>query len=495
MGNENSKKPKLKEKLEKIKLKLKSIIKDNKIVDEITCPFCEKKFDGSNMSTVNYHFKTCFNSKIDKVNPCILYPSSLDYDLNQLIFANILEYNNNSQNNFIDRRIEDKIDELKKEITKKKLLDKNTVRMELKRENLLNDTLKMTQNISNLYRDWKIYYSGEEGIDARGLLRDFFSNIFEILEGEQLKLFVPGESNDISYILNPFLMQNEENFKYCRLIGLLLTKAIIQNVTINICFNKLIYKMILCEKIEFGDLIFIDSQLYNSLKNLKENLEFYDINENENINNIIKDLGLDYSIEMKDCYNHTHSFELNKNGRNIIVENLDDFIQKRINFLIGIYEPFIKKIRDTFYKHIPFGKIKCLNSNELELLINGRPFIEVEEWKSNTEYKGLYNSNHIVIQWFWEILSELSQKELSNILLFATGSTRVPLGGFAELSSNGVNYKFTIEYMHYNKNVKNFIKSHTCFHRIDLPCFPNKNELKEAIKFVSENQIWGFGLE
>jgi hypothetical protein len=374
-------------------------------------------------------------------------------------------------------------------------VDKIPFSFYLDRQNLLDDTLKSTNNIDNLYRDWKIRYKGEEGIDAGGLLRDFFSNIFEILEGEQLKLFIRGESSDISFILNPFLMQNEKNFEYCRLIGILLAKAIIQSVTINICFNKLMYKMILCERIEFDHLIFIDSQLYNSLKNLKENLELYNIDGNGN-NDMIKELELNYSIEMKDCYNHVHSFELVKNGRNIIVENLDDFIQKRIQFLTGIYEPFIKEIRSTFYKYMPIDKIKCFNSDELELILNGRPFIDCDEWKSFTEYKEPYNENHIVIKWFWEILSGLSQKELSNFLLFATGSSRVPLGGFIALEGNdGLINRFTIYYLPYNYKVKNFIKSHTCFNRIELPCFTNKKDLEDAIRFVSENQIWGFGME
>jgi hypothetical protein len=272
-----------------------------------------------------------------------------------------------------------------------------------------------------------------------------------------------------------------------------LAKAIAQNITINICFNKLIYKMILCEKIQFEDLIFIDNQLYKSLNNLKENLKYNDINDD---NNILKDLEMNYAIEMRDVNNHLHSFELIKNGRNINVENLDDFIQKRIQFLTGIYEPFIKEIRSIFYKYMPIDKIKCFNSDELELILNGRPFIDCDEWKSFTEYKEPYNENHIVIKWFWEILSGLSQKELSNFLLFATGSSRVPLGGFIALEGNdGLINRFTIYYLPYNYKVKNFIKSHTCFNRIELPCFTNKKDLEDAIRFVSENQIWGFGME
>ena len=476
----------------KTKKNYSKIIKNNKSMKchlEIKCPFCFKKFDGTKLDPINKHIKNCGKSNNEKFKFCEIYPTSLDIYLNKLIFENIKLYEKNEPNNYINSRIEDKINELKWALTEKKLLDEGSIRICLNRENLLQDTLKNTENI-DLFKEWKINFDGEMSIDAGGILREFFTNIFEILEGDELKLFIPSESSDFSYILNPFLIQNEQNFKLCNLIGLLMAKAIIQNITINICFNKLIYKMILVEKIEFEDLIFIDSQLYKSLKNLKE------IIENENNNNIITELQLDYSIEMKDCYNHIHSFELIENGRKKKVEDLEDLIKRRIEFLIGIYEPFIKHIRETFYKYIPFDKIKCFNSNELELILNGRPFIDIDEWKSFTEYKGEYNENHKVIKWFWEILSELSQNELSNLLLFATGSSRVPLGGFAELeSNNGYLSRFTIEYFNYNKNIKNFIKAHTCFNRIDLPCFPNKFELKEAIKFVSENKILGFGME
>ena len=495
MGAENSKKKKEK------KLAIKNILKDkkksnpiidNKALYNIICPLCSRQYDSSKPERFNSHMKECAPLQLGKkgnIKPCDIYPVSFDYDLNEKILNNIKEYEKNEPNIFLDIRIEDKINELKMDLTEKKIQNEGTIRINLNRENLLRDTIKQTENV-DLYKNWTIKFDAEEGIDAGGLMRDFFTNIFQILEGEQLKLFLPSESNDFSYILNPFLIENEENLKYCKLIGILLGKAILQNITINICFNQLIYKMILCEKIEFEDLMFIDSPLYKSLNNLKENIKYGGGDD------MLKDLGLDYSIEMKDSNNHLHSFELIKNGRNTNVENLDDFIQKRINFLVGIYEPFIKKIRESFYKFIPVDKIKCLNSNELELLLNGRPFIDIEEWKSFTDYKEPYNENHVVIKWFWEILSELSQNELSNLLLFATGSSRVPLGGFIELeSNNGVICRFRIDCIPYVKNSKNYIKSHTCFNRIDVPCFAKKDELKNAIKFITQNQIWGFGME
>jgi hypothetical protein len=251
--------------------------------------------------------------------------------------------------------------------------------------------------------------------------------------------------------------------------------------------------MILQEKITYDDLVFIDSPLYSSLKNLKETHLFDNPQENEST---IKDLELYYGLEMKDIYNHMHSLELQPNGRKTPLLDLDDFIKKRIDFMIGMYEPFIKIIRETIFSFIPKETIITFTSDEFELILNGRPFIDVDEWKIFTEYKAPYTANHNIILWFWEIVSELSQKELSNLLLFSTGSGRVPLGGFEVLESNRGNIaRFTIESIAYNKGCKNFIKAHTCFNRLDIPLYENKEELAEALKFITNNEILGFGID
>ena len=59
---------------------------------------------------------------------------------------------------------------------------------------------------------------------------------------------------------------------------------------------------------------------------------------------------------------------------------------------------FIKK--DVIQKFISDG---------LEIIINGRPLIDLDDWYNNTEYKEPYSRQHI--KWFWEILDGLSQRE------------------------------------------------------------------------------------
>ena len=90
------------------------------------------------------------------------------------------------------------------------------------------------------------------------------------------------------------------------------------------------------------------------------------------------------------------------------------------------------------------------------------------------------------IKWFWEILSELFQNELSNLLFFATSSSRVTLGGFIELEkTNGKLCRFKLEYDPYVKNRKNFLKSHTCFNRNSFINFKSLYNIPIIILFIS----------
>ena len=457
------------------------------INEQLECPFCKKLFvNTTTIQEFNIHIKNCGLTSPLISKACELYPPSQDYELNSKIYINSKKYIPITKSKFsIQETLEDKITKLKSEIKSKKISwEEGFCQLNLTRNNLLKESMAQIQNV-NLKKELKINFKGEVSYDAGGIMREWFTTVFQTLEADKLKLFIISDSNEFSYIINPFLSHNKENLEYFAFIGKLIAKALFDNITVNICFNKLIYKMILQEEINFNDLLFIDYTLYTSLKNLKE----IGLSQNNN-------LEVYYSLEMKDVYNHTHSLELVNKGREIPLTNIDDYIKKRINFMIGLYEPFIKEIRDNIYAYFSKEVITSFTSDEFELILNGRPFIDIEEWKIFTEYKEPYNANHYIIKWFWDILKDLNQKELSNILLFSTGSGRVPLGGFAVLESNRGNIsRFRIEMSPYEKGFKNFIKAHTCFNRIDIPLYKNKEEMVEMIKFIANQEILGFGID
>ena len=69
---------------------------------------------------------------------------------------------------------------------------------------------------------------------------------------------------------------------------------------------------------------------------------------------------------------------------------------------------------------------------ELELLISGLPDIDIDELRSQTEYVQ-YRPTDKVVLWFWDALYSFSREEKAMFLQFVTGTSKVPLDGFANL--------------------------------------------------------------
>jgi hypothetical protein len=129
--------------------------------------------------------------------------------------------------------------------------------LEINRETVLQDSMK-NFNLINPFKELKINFLGEVSHDAGGLIREWFTIIFRQILSPKLNLFIRADCDNFSFKINPNLEPNEINLKYFKFIGILLAKALLENVTINTCFNMLIYKMMLNEKIRLQHLMFYD---------------------------------------------------------------------------------------------------------------------------------------------------------------------------------------------------------------------------------------------
>src|SRR6266516_1483680 len=115
-----------------------------------------------------------------------------------------------------------------------------------------------------------------------------------------------------------------------------------------------------------------------------------------------------------------------------------------------------------FHDIIPSDLIAIFNEQELELLISGLPDIDVDDWKSNTEYHN-YSASSPQIQWFWRAVRSFDKEERAKLLQFVTGTSKVPLNGFKELEGMNGFSKFNIHRDYGNKD--RLPSSHTCFNR------------------------------
>ena len=439
-----------------------------------TCPSCQQIFDEKTPAKeVNDHIINCSHSPTSLSSKDLYTPLSLNLKPSRhktVSSKNVAKLN--------PLRIKDYIK------TRKINWIEGCDNIKISRENCLEESIKEIEYV-DLWREVKITFNGEVSYDAGGLFREWFIILIEELEKKEMKLFERSECDEISYIFNKNLNENSYwSFKYFKFIGKLMAKSIIDNITINLSFNSLIFKLILEEEVKFEDLKNIDTYLYSSLLSLKH------MSPEE-----LSAMEIYYTYQYEDSEGKLITDELIEGGEDIKVTDIEDYIDKRIKYMVKKANVLVKHIQEGLFAYIPRYVIKSLNSYELELLICGQPFIDVNEWKNNSIYKGKFTKKTDCVKWFWEEIYKLNQENLRRFLQFSTGSSRVPINGFQNLESNrGEIALYCLNSVPYNKHGNNFIRAHTCFNRLDVPVFKKKSEVHDAIQFVLKN-ITGFGID
>jgi E3 ubiquitin-protein ligase NEDD4 len=77
-------------------------------------------------------------------------------------------------------------------------------------------------------------------------------------------------------------------------------------------------------------------------------------------------------------------------------------------------------------------------------LIGGISEIDMDDWRTNTDYRGYKNTDD-TIQLFWKFVGEMESEKKSRLIQFVTGTSRIPVNGFKDLQGSDGPRKFTIE--------------------------------------------------
>ncbi len=103
-------------------------------------------------------------------------------------------------------------------------------------------------------------------------------------------------------------------------------------------------------------------------------------------------------------------------------------------------------LRKGFGEVIKEHHIRSFTEGELELMISGVGTINIRDWKDNTEYKNCKAADKVsmIVQyiicflprfkgilWFWRAVLSFGDARRSKLLLFVTGTSRVPMNGFS----------------------------------------------------------------
>ncbi|KAI8630962.1 hypothetical protein F5Y19DRAFT_41173 [Xylariaceae sp. FL1651] len=345
-----------------------------------------------------------------------------------------------------------------------------TLQLQVRREHVFHDSFKSLYFKSGdemKFGKLNIRFHGEEGVDAGGVTREWFQVLARQMFDANYALFVPVSSDRTTFHPNKLSGINDEHLMFFKFIGRIIGKALYEGRLLDCYFSRAVYKRILGKPVSVKDMESFDPEYYKSLSWMLTN----------DITDIITET---FSVE-DDEFGVTKIEDLCENGRNIPVteENKHDYVRLVVEHkLLSSVKEQMENFLKGFHDIIPAELISIFNEQELELLISGLPDVDIDDWKSNTEYHN-YTPSSPQIQWFWRALRSFDKEEVAKLLQFVTGTSKVPLNGFKELEGmNGVN-RFNIHRDYGNKD--RLPSSHTCFNQLDLPEYENYEMLRRQL--------------
>uniref|UniRef100_A0A8D2LS84 E3 ubiquitin-protein ligase n=1 Tax=Varanus komodoensis TaxID=61221 RepID=A0A8D2LS84_VARKO len=312
-----------------------------------------------------------------------------------------------------------------------------------------------------------IEFDGEKGLDYGGVTREWFFFLSKEMFNPYYGLFEYSATDNYTLQINPNSgLCNEDHLSYFRFIGRVAGMAVYHGKLLDGFLIRPFYKMMLQKPITLHDMESVDSEYYSSLKWILENDP--------------AELDLRFSVD-EELF-----------GQVCPPQGLGIGLRKgRACPSLVIQWRFVNRIRkqmaafkEGFFELIPPDLIKIFDENELELLMCGLGDVDVNDWREHTKYKNGYGANHVVIQWFWKAVLMMDSEKRIRLLQFVTGTSRVPMNGFAELYGSNGPQLFTIECW---GSPDKLPRAHTCFNRLDLPSYQSFEDLWDKLHLAIEN--------
>ncbi|KAM0703801.1 hypothetical protein Q7P35_009740 [Cladosporium inversicolor] len=325
-----------------------------------------------------------------------------------------------------------------------------------------------------------IRFSGEEGIDAGGVSREWFAVMARQMFNPDYALFNPVASDRTTFHPNKLSGINDEHLSFFKFIGRVIGKALYEGRLLDAHFSRAVYRRMLGKSVSLKDMETLDLDYYRSLVWILEN--------------DITDVTFETFSAEVEAFGVTETVDLVPGGRDIAVteENKQEYVRLVVEHrLIKSVEAQLDAFLGGFHDIVPAELVSIFNEQELELLISGLPDIDVDDWKNTTEYHN-YQSTSPQIQWFWRAVKSFDEEERAKLLQFVTGTSKVPLNGFKELEGMNGFAKFNIHRDYSSKD--KLPTSHTCFNQLDLPEYESYEILRQQLytAVTAGNEYFGF---
>jgi len=345
----------------------------------------------------------------------------------------------------------------------------HVIQLEIKRGNILEESLQQIYAKSQEEIDAgpiRVKYQNEEGLDAGGLAKDWFSEVSRNLIEGSTGLFIQNEHGFATIDSRAAIIHKPSESRWLfKALGIFFAKALIDGQTLGMTINPTIL-MLMCGKTPvLEDLKDIDPSFYRGLKWVEEN----------NVEGA--DLSFSASYEL---FGNNETIKFIENGDTVAVteDNKEEYLDLIQQWLFrGRYEPGLTHLLDGFHRHIPVKELEHFSRDELQLMIGGRASIDVLDIARDVEFAGGFEESSPQVEWLWEVLGEFDQENLSRFLSFVTGCPSLPVDGL----------KPSLLLTHTEGTDNILPRAHTCFNQLVMPKYSTYDILKERLVYALNN--------
>lgn len=380
--------------------------------------------------------------------------------------------------------------------------------LEISRNDVIKDAFDQLwrREERELMRPLKIHLGedgGEEGFDSGGVQQEFFRlamaealhpdyGAFTIDDRTRMAWFAPGSL--------------EAEWKY-EMVGLLLSLAVYNGLTLPITFPKALYRKLLGEPVT--ELHHIADGWPDLASGLTKLLEW---DEKDGAVEDVFARTYEFSVEM---FNHHVSREMTatdswpqfprhlwgslgggdasrplhaanpEDAPLVTNENRNAYVSDYIRYLTDVsvrpqYEAFAR----GFSRCLHPKSLTLLNSSILQSVVEGTQHIDINELRRYARCIG-WTPDHETVRDFWSIVRKYDDGMKRRLLEFVTASDRVPVGGMK-------NVQFVLQKNGEQGEGGHLPTAYTCYGVLLLPEYTNKEVLRERLAMALDN-AQGFG--
>jgi ubiquitin-protein ligase E3 C len=308
--------------------------------------------------------------------------------------------------------------------------------IKIRRDELYNDSLDQLNKLGTKLKG-RVHVSftnqvgtDEAGIDGGGVFKEFIDDLIKdafSVGATTAKHNLFSATPYQTLTVNVELLNDSTLLPHYEFLGRVLGKAVYESILVEAQFCLPFLNQILGKTNTIEDLKNLDSEYYTNLRKLLT------MSKSD-----IESLGLTFELTIATKSNAA-SIELLPNGGNIAVTkaNVVQYVllvsHHRLNVAtLKQTRAFLRGFRDL----IPASWVRLFSAHELQKVISGDDSIQginVSSLKKVMQYAAGYHPSQPVIQWFWEIIEEMTADQQRKFLKFMTSCSRQPLLGFGSL--------------------------------------------------------------